>query len=84
MRIHRDFCSSSSTNTWINKVIYDNYKGIQDGYVTSVENFDVYVSANVKGILVDPDNTNGVVDADHPSNNDGDEFIVYPTYCLRK
>lgn len=67
--VFRDFCSSSSTNTWINKVIYDNYKGIQDGYVTSVENFDVYVSANVQGIEV---------------TWDDDTFIVYPTYCLRK
>lgn len=67
--VFRDFCSSSSTNTWLNKVIYDNYKGIQDGYVTSVENFDIYLSANVKPIHVD----------------DGwDGFNVYPTFCLRK
>lgn len=67
--VFRDFCSSSSTNTWLNKVIYDNYKGIQDGYVTSVENFDIYLSANVKPIHID----------------DGwDGFNVYPTFCLRK
>ena len=67
--VFRDFCASSSTNTWLNKVIYDNYKGIQDGYVTSVENFDIYLSANVKAISV----TSG-----------GDTFLVYPTYCFRK
>lgn len=66
----RDFCSSSSTNTWLNKVIYDNYKGIQDGYVTSVENFDIYLSANVKPISV--------------TGTGWDQFNVYPTFCLRK
>lgn len=79
-----NFAQSSSTNTWLNKTIYENFKGIEDGYVTSILNFDIYVSANVKPFLIDPDNTNGVVDADHPSNNDGDEFNVYPTYIFRK
>jgi hypothetical protein len=50
----RDFCDSSSTNTWVNKVIYDNFKGIQDGYVTSIENFDIYLSANIKPESVTP------------------------------
>lgn len=44
----RDFCASSSTNTWLNKLIYEDYKGIKDGFVTSMENFDIYVSANVQ------------------------------------
>jgi hypothetical protein len=50
----RDFCDSSSTNTWVNKIIYDNFKGIQDGYVTSIENFDIYLSANIKPVSVTP------------------------------
>lgn len=50
--VFRDFCKATSTNQWINKIIYDNYKGIQDGYVTSVENFDIYLSANVQAIDV--------------------------------
>ena len=66
--VFRDFCISSSTNTWLNKVIYDDFKGIRDGFVTSIENFDLYVSANVKPFVV--------------SGNDG--FNVYPTYVLRK
>lgn len=68
--VFRDFCSASSTNTWLNKVIYDNYKGIQDWYVTSVENFDIYLSANVKAISV--------------TGTGWDTFLVYPTYCFRK
>ena len=67
--VFRDFCNSASTNTWINKVIYDNYKGIQDGYVTGIENFDIYVSANVQAISV---------------TSWQDTFNVYPTYALRK
>lgn len=65
----RDFCSSSSTNTWVNKVIYDNFKGIQDGYVTSIENFDIYLSANIKPVTV------GTGD---------DAFKMFPIYALRK
>lgn len=65
----RDFCNSSSTNTWVNKVIYDNFKGIQDGYVTSIENFDIYLSANIKPVEV---------------GSGDDAFNMYPVYCLRK
>jgi N4-gp56 family major capsid protein len=46
----RDFCNSSNTNTWVNRVIYDNFKGIQDGYVTSIENFDIYLSSNIQAL----------------------------------
>lgn len=67
----RDFCDDSSTNTWINKVIYDNFKGIQDGYVTSIENFDIYLSANIKPVSVTP-------------AGGGDNFNMYPCYALRK
>ena len=78
-----DYAQSSSTNTWLNKLIYEDFKGIKDGFVTAGVNYDIYVSANVKPFLVDPDNTGGVVDADHPSNNDGDEFQVWPSYAFR-
>lgn len=64
----RDFCNSSNTNTWVNKVIYDNFKGIQDGYVTSIENFDIYLSANIKPVDVVGD----------------EEFKMFPIYALRK
>lgn len=65
----RDFCDSSSTNTWVNKIIYDNFKGIQDGYVTSIENFDIYLSANIQPVVVwSGDNA----------------FNMYPAYALRK
>lgn len=67
----RDFCDDSSTNTWINKVIYDNFKWIQDGYVTSIENFDIYLSANIKPVSVEP-------------AGGGDNFNMYPCYALRK
>lgn len=66
----RDFCKDSATNTWINKVIYDNFKWIQDGYVTSIENFDIYLSANIKPIVM--------------NEGDEDEFNLYPSYALRK
>ena len=66
----RDFCKDSATNTWINKVIYDNFKGIQDGYVTSIENFDIYLSANIKPVVM--------------NEGDEDEFNLYPSYALRK
>ena len=69
-----NFAQSSSTNTWLNKTIYENFKGIEDGYITTILNFDIYVSANVKPFAVDPDTT--------PSS--GDEFNVYPTYMFRK
>ena len=71
-----NFAQSSSTNTWLNKTIYENFKGIEDGYVTSILNFDIYVSANVKPFVVDPDGEN--------QEPDGDEFNVYPTYIFRK
>ena len=67
----RDFCDSSSTNTWVNKVIYDNFKGIQDGYVTSIENFDIYLSANIQPVSVTP-------------AGGGSNFNMYPCYALRK
>lgn len=67
----RDFCDSSSTNTWVNKVIYDNFKGIQDGYVTSIENFDIYLSANIKPVSVTP-------------SGGWDNYNMYPCYALRK
>lgn len=67
----RDFCNDSSTNTWINKVIYDNFKGIQDGYVTSIENFDIYLSANIQPVVTTP-------------SGGGADFNMYPAYALRK
>lgn len=66
-----NFAQSSSTNTWLNKTIYENFKGIEDGYITSILNFDIYVSANVKPFVVTP--TGG-----------GADFNVYPTYLFRK
>ena len=60
-----DFAESSSTNTWLNKTIYENLKGIQDGFVTSILNFDIYVSANVKPFTV---------------GTGADAFNVYPVY----
>jgi N4-gp56 family major capsid protein len=63
-----DFALSSSTNTWLNKTIYENFKGIEDGYVTTILNIDIYQSANVKPFLVDADT----------------DFNVYPTYIFRR
>lgn len=63
-----NFAQSSSTNTWLNKTIYENFKGIEDGYITSILNFDIYVSANVKPFAV----------------TGADNFNVYPTYIFRK
>ena len=63
-----DFALSSSTNTWLNKTIYENFKGIEDGYVTTILNIDIYQSANVKPFLVDADT----------------DFNVYPTYLFRR
>lgn len=65
----RDFCSSSSTNTWLNKLIYEDYKWIKDGYVTSMENFDIYISANVKAFTITPAGWTA--------------FTAYPTYAFR-
>jgi N4-gp56 family major capsid protein len=30
-----DYAKSSSTNTWLNKLIYEDFKGIKDGFVTA-------------------------------------------------
>lgn len=67
-----NFAQSSSTNTWLNKTIYEGFKGIEDGYITSILNFDIYVSANVKPFAVDTDSDDEV------------DFNVYPTYIFRK
>lgn len=48
-----DYAKSSSTNTWLNKLIYEDFKGIKDGFVTAWVNYDIYVSANVKPLDVD-------------------------------
>ena len=63
-----DYAKSSSTNTWLNKLIYEDFKGVKDGFVTSGVNYDIYVSANVKPITVD-------------SNPD---FLVWPSYAFRE
>lgn len=43
-----DYAKSSATNTWLNKLIYEDFKGVKDGFVTSGVNYDIYVSANVQ------------------------------------
>ena len=48
-----DYAKSSSTNTWLNKLIYEDFKGIKDGFVTAWVNYDIYISANVKPLAVD-------------------------------
>lgn len=62
-----DYAKSSSTNTWLNKLIYEDFKGIKDGFVTAGVNYDIYISANVKPFVVDDD----------------EDFNVYPTYAFR-
>ena len=62
-----DYAKSSSTNTWLNKLIYEDFKGVKDGFVTAGVNYDIYISANVKPFVVDADT----------------DFNVYPTYCFR-
>ena len=62
-----DYAKSSSTNTWLNKLIYEDFKGIKDGFVTAWVNYDIYISANVKPFTVTGDET----------------FNVYPTYAFR-
>lgn len=47
-----DYAKSSSTNTWLNKLIYEDFKGIKDGFVTAGVNYDIYISANVKALPV--------------------------------
>ena len=51
-----DYAKSSSTNTWLNKLIYEDFKGIKDGFVTAGVNYDIYISANVQPIEVDGNN----------------------------
>jgi N4-gp56 family major capsid protein len=65
----RDFCQSSTTNTRLNKLIYEDYKWIKDGYVTSMENFDIYISANVKAFTI--------------TSAGWTAFTAYPTYAFR-
>ena len=62
-----DYAKSSSTNTWLNKLIYEDFKGIKDGFVTAGVNYDIYISANVKPFTVDADT----------------DFQVWPTYAFR-
>ena len=50
-----DYAKSSSTNTWLNKLIYEDFKGIKDGFVTAGVNYDIYISANVKPFTVTPE-----------------------------
>lgn len=52
-----DYAKSSSTNTWLNKLIYEDFKGIRDGFVTAWVNYDIYVSANVKPLDTDTEFT---------------------------
>lgn len=65
-----DYAKSSSTNTWLNKLIYEDFKGIKDGFVTAWVNYDIYISSNVQPFTVQP----GGWAAD---------FQVYPTYAFR-
>ena len=62
-----DYAKSSSTNTWLNKLIYEDFKGVKDGFVTAGVNYDIYVSANVKPFEVAGDTP----------------FQVWPTYAFR-
>lgn len=62
-----DYAKSSSTNTWLNKLIYEDFKGIKDGFVTAGVNYDIYISANVKPVVVEGD----------------EDFNVFPTYVFR-
>lgn len=66
-----DYAKSSSTNTWLNKLIYEDFKGIKDGFVTAGINYDIYISSNVQSFPVDTD-SDGTAD-----------FYVYPTYVFR-
>jgi len=62
-----DYAKSSSTNTWLNKLIYEDFKGIKDGFVTAGVNYDIYISSNVKPFTVTGDS----------------DFLVYPSYAFR-
>ena len=64
-----DYAKSSSTNTWLNKLIYEDFKGIKDGFVTAWVNYDIYISSNVKPFTVTPD--------------EWDPFQVFPSYAFR-
>lgn len=63
-----DYAKSSSTNTWLNKLIYEDFKGVKDGFVTAWVNYDIYVSSNVKPYTV----TEGK-----------NSFQVRPSYAFR-
>lgn len=65
-----DYAKSSSTNTWLNKLIYEDFKGIKDGFVTAWVNYDIYISSNVKPFTVTP-------------GGGADPFQVFPTYAFR-
>lgn len=65
-----DYAKSAETNSWLNKLIYEDFKGIKDGFVTAGVNYDIYISSNVKPFTVSP----GGWAAD---------FQVYPSYAFR-
>jgi N4-gp56 family major capsid protein len=52
----------------LNKLIYEDFKGVKDGFVTSWVNYDIYISANVKPFQVTGDSN----------------FNVYPSYAFRE
>ena len=64
-----DYAKSAETNSWLNKLIYEDFKGIKDGFVTAGVNYDIYISSNVKPFTV--------TDA-------GGDFQVYPSYAFRE
>ena len=64
-----DYAKSSSTNTWLNKLIYEDFKGIKDGFVTAWVNYDIYVSSNVQPITVNA--------------GEATEFKARPSYAFR-
>jgi hypothetical protein len=47
-----DYAKSSSTATWLNKLIYEDFKGVKDGFITSGVNYDIYISSNVQPLQV--------------------------------
>lgn len=51
-----DYAKSSSTASWLNKLIYEDFKGVKDGFVTSGPNYDIYISANVQPFATDGGN----------------------------
>ena len=64
-----DYAKSAETNSWLNKLIYEDFKWIKDGFVTAGVNYDIYISSNVKPFTV--------TDA-------GGDFQVYPSYAFRE